>query len=280
MIEGGLTTKRSVILGLVLGWLVLTKYTGLAAYPACAVGFSCAAWLHQVSARKFLVQAAITAATTIASCIWWFIRTAIIFPGDLMGTKTMFHTWAITYHKSLTPDISAWAVIKQKNWWLTTIFSFWGMFGYMTRQLRKAYYWIYIGFMIISLLGGCTALTMQINRWGKNGAWRNIPARPTTKEQEIRFKTFSTWLVLATCFLSNIGMMIYASTKNLGGAQGRYLFPSEIPIMAIILGGLYLIGPKPRKILILSLVAYNILVYFVAFRQLAPAYGFHFFKTY
>jgi hypothetical protein len=282
MFDSGLQAKRSVIIGLVLGWLVLTKYTGLAVYPACAVGFALASWLNQEGLKKFIAQSAIAAATTIGASAWWFIRTGTIFPGDYMGTKTMFHTWAVTYHKSLTPDISAWAVMKQKSWWRFTVFSYWGMFGYMTRYLWRPIYWVYIVLMLLATAGGLKALIFSfVGKKGESGAAPlNGFKSPANAEQKAHWKKIATWLVLATCFLSNISMMIYASTKNLGGAQGRYLFPSEIPIMALILGGLYLLGPRLRKPLILTLVAFNVIIYFAAFYMLCPIYGFHFLKTY
>jgi hypothetical protein len=301
MFDSGLQTRRSIILGIVLGWLVLTKYTGLAVYPACAVGFALAAWLNQESLKKFLTQAAIAIATTIGASLWWFIRTGSVFPGDYMGTKTMFHTWAVTYKKSLTPDISAWAVMKQKSWWRFTVFSYWGMFGYMTRYLWRPIYWVYIGFMLIATTGGLKALIVWLlgqkgpppamsddresglkgeSKISKNGLLIKGFEKPATPEQKEHLRKAFTWLMLATCFLSNISMMVYASTKNLGGAQGRYLFPSEIPILALILGGLYLTGSKVRKPLILLLVGFNVIVYIAAFCLLCPIYGFRFLKTY
>ena len=280
MIENGLTTRRSLVLGLVLGWLALTKYTGLAVYPACALGFAAAAWLNGTGLKSFVTQAALATATAVLASIWWFIRSAMILNGDFMGTKTMFNTWAITYSKSLIPDISTWAVMKQRSWWRMTLFSYWGMFGYMTRYLWRPYYIVYMVLMGVAIGGGTKALVTYLLKLKGAGFPLSGISRLTVIEQKERFENPAKWLVLATCFLSNLGMMIYASTKNLGGAQGRYLFPSEIPIIALILGGLYLTGLKSRKLLILLLVASNIVIYVAAVFMLCPIYGFHFLKTY
>jgi len=287
MMENGLKTKSSLLLGGVLGWLVLTKYTGLAVYPACALGFGAAAWLNNIEIKRFFVQALITAATTAICSVWWFVRSASILGGDFMGTQTMFHTWAVTYHKSLQPDISAWAVIKDRRWWRFTIFSFWGMFGYMTIYLWRPIYWIYMGLMSVSLIGGIKgALQYRRVRLTEKESWENSAerdwlGRKETSERQKKFFQPALWLMLAICYLTNQAMMIFASTKNLGGAQGRYLFPSEIPILALLLGGLYLTGPKLGKPLILFAVAFNAIVYFESFRMLYAIDGFHqFLKTY
>jgi 4-amino-4-deoxy-L-arabinose transferase-like glycosyltransferase len=284
MMENGLNSRSSFALGLTLGWLALTKYPGLSVFPSCALGYVFAAWLNCQSIKKFFGQAAIATITTFAACTWWFIRNAMILDGDFLGTKTMFHTWAVTYHKSLTPDISAWAVLKQKPWWRFTVFSFWGMFGYMTRYLWRPIYWVYIVFMILAILGGIKggiqALVLKLTHHKESNFSLSSLNALTERERKDRFGKATIWLVLATCFLTNFSLMIYSSMKNLGGGQGRYLFPSEIPIIALIAGGLYLTGTKTRKPLILLLVAFNIVVYIAAFCMLCPEYGFHFLKTY
>ncbi|MBS1991154.1 MAG: hypothetical protein JSS83_11585 [Cyanobacteria bacterium SZAS LIN-3] len=284
MMETGLKTKYSLILGLMLGWIVLTKYPGVSVYPACATGLICAAWLNRQSLLTFITQSLLTAIVTAASCVWWFVRSAQILNGDFMGTKTMFHTWAVTYNKSLNPDVSAWAIMKQKSWWRMTTFSYWGMFGYMTRYLWRPFYIVYMVLMGIAAGGGIKALvTAQAQKKFAALAenFKNAPAL-SAQERKARYGQASIWLVLAACFLSNLALMIYASTKNLGGAQGRYLFPSEIPIIALILGGLYLTGPKSRKPLILFMVAFNIIVYFASCWMLYNTAGYtpHWLKTY
>jgi 4-amino-4-deoxy-L-arabinose transferase-like glycosyltransferase len=285
MVESGLKTRSSVALGLTLAWLALTKYPGMAVFPACALGFLFAARINRQSIKKTLAQAAITA-TLAATCLFWFARNGAIFDGDYLGTQTMFSTWAKTYNRPLAPHISISAVLKQKSFWRMTIFSFWGMFGYMTVYLWRPLYIIYMVLMGTALGGGIKALiagtilpAVQRLRQPKS----DLPTISFMTDEEAGERKVKTamWMVLATCFLGNLAAMIYAMTKNLGGGQGRYLFPSEIPIIALILGGLYLTGLKARRPLIVFFVIFNIIVYFVSFYVLATKYGFHqFLKTY
>jgi len=328
MMENGLKTKYSLWLGLLLGWVILTKYPGVSVYPSCAIGFVLAAWLNRQSLKTLLAQAFLTAATTAAASVWWFVRSARILSGDFLGTKTMFHTWAVTYNKPLDPDFKVWAIIKNHRWWRMTTWSYWGQFGYMTRDLPHAFYYIYMGFMYTAAGGAILRLALPAKngdrkilsplsseerkgRFGLARAWivraaciipniaimeyartknalktslatlKNSPAL-SSEERKARFGQAGIWIVLAACFLTNVSLMVYAQTKNLGGAQGRYLFPSEIPIIALILGGLYLTGEKARKPLILTLVAFNVIVYFYSCWMLSHVAGYcpHWLKTY
>jgi len=123
---------------------------------------------------------------------------------------------------------------------------------------------------------------LKLRQWKQSGLSLNGLNKMVEAERKERFGKAAIWLMLATCFLSNLAMMIYSSTKNLGGAQGRYLFPSEIPIISLILGGLYLTGRHTGRPLILLFVVFNFVVYLAAVCLLypIPGYGPHFLKTY
>jgi hypothetical protein len=68
--------------------------------------------------------------------------------------------------------------------------------------------------------------------------------------------------------------MILASTGNVGGPQGRYLFTSEVPFLALIVLGLSLTGDLWGKRLLYSLLAFNLIVYIWSWAMLFPIYGF------
>jgi hypothetical protein len=66
--------------------------------------------------------------------------------------------------------------------------------------------------------------------------------------------------------------MIWASVYNYGGPQGRYLITSEIPIQALIIGGMSLFGKK-SKWLIIAFLAFNALVCIGSWIYLFRLYG-------
>jgi len=284
MLEVGLKTKTSLILGVLLGWIVLTKYPGVSVYPSAAIAFMLAAWLNKQGIKTFVLQSLAAASTTAATTVWWFVRSAKILDGDFMGTKTMFHTWAVTYNKALNPDISISKIIKDYRWWRLTTWSYWGMFGYMTRRVPNAVYYSFEVLSWIAAVGALASLVIAAVKGKLTAFTQSLKASGSysVEQRHALFARAGVWLVLASCFITNISLMVYASTKNLGGAQGRYLFPSEIPIMALILGGLSLTGKKTGKWLVLLMVAFTIAVYLYSCWMLShiPGYYPHWLKTY
>jgi hypothetical protein len=82
------------------------------------------------------------------------------------------------------------------------------------------------------------------------------------------------WLTMIVCILANLTAMILASTGNVGGPQGRYLFTSEVPFLATIVLGLSFIDKVWGRRLVVTLVIFNVFVYIWSFAMLFPIYGF------
>jgi len=265
MIEHGLKIKLSLILGLTLAWLALTKYSGYALFPAAALAMALAAWLHRLSAFTLIINALVAAATTIALSLWWFLRNAAIFDGDYLGTRTMYHTWALTYKRELDFHKSASTFLQDHRWWRTIIYSYWGYFGYMTIEMARPLYIVYQAIMSLSLIAALTSAAKAIRT-------KSFVSRFATREQMI---LPAIWLTLTVTFVINLGAMVYASMANYGLAQGRYLFPSELAIMAMLLGGLYQLPEKIRSKAVFVFLFYNVVVCLYVYLKLKamPGYG-------
>ncbi len=80
--------------------------------------------------------------------------------------------------------------------------------------------------------------------------------------------------MLALCVTFNLAGMVYASTVNLGGPQGRYLIVSEIPAMAILIAGLAALGPRVGRWAVIILLAFTAAVCAGAWIMLWRLYGF------
>lgn len=114
ILKSGLTVGRSITIGFLLGWTILTKYSGVAILPATLVALAGAIFIHRVSlaaATKYLL---IVAVSFFATCSWWFVRSMQEFHGDVLGTKTMRETWARTYNRPLQFHMPVSHVIKTK----------------------------------------------------------------------------------------------------------------------------------------------------------------------
>lgn len=279
MLKHGLSLPLSFWLGLILGWLALTKYTAYAVFPTAALTMAVAAFIQKQGLKHLVINGLVTAATTIALSLWWFLRNGAMFDGDYLGTKTMYRTWAKTYGRQEVFKMSAWHFLKNHRWWRTIHYSFWGYFGYMTREMAHPIYFAYLGYLLVSL-GGIGSASWKFIQSSNIFKWL-IEAATSDNRPTLLLKP-AYWFTLSACLLINFLAMLYASTANLGVAQGRYLFPSEIPCMAILLGGLYLMPEPWNKKLMVSLVTFNALTCGYAFFKLLflPEYTFNFLKTY
>ncbi|MBK9205029.1 MAG: hypothetical protein IPL73_21865 [Candidatus Obscuribacter sp.] len=261
----GPTYRLTLIIGLLCGYLALTKYSAYAIFPATLVGLLLAFRRAALSIKQILLHLVILAGSALALSGWWFVRTLSIYPGDLMGTKTMYANWAKTYGRDLNFHMTPWQVVKEHRWWRSILFSFWGLFGYMDKYMWRWVYWTYFGYATVGLI-----LALNLSFQTIKDKTRHLLDCPVA----------ALWITMTVCLGANILAMIYASTVNLGGGQGRYLFPSEIPIMSIIVAGLTTLPPTWRKPLLLSLLVFNICVAIGAMIYLFPLYGFNISRTY
>jgi hypothetical protein len=258
-LKQGITIKRSAILGCLLSIMVLGKLSGYCLFPAVVLYMVAAALLNGTSVVFLFECCALITAIVLSTTVWWFLRNADEFAGDFLGTKTMYHTWAVTFHKDLNYHLPVSHIIKEKRWWRMTIFSYWGMYGYMTRYLWRPVYIAYLVFMA-SAFGGWVLGVKQV-----------VATKLAGREERVNF---AIWSMLTLVLVTNLAAMIWASTSNLGGPQGRYLFPSEIPIMALMVAGLSRFG-KAGDAVVISFLLFNAIVCLGAWVWLAPLYGFH-----
>ncbi|MBS1955344.1 MAG: glycosyltransferase family 39 protein [Cyanobacteria bacterium SZAS-4] len=273
ILKAGLTTKKALLLGFLLGWTALTKYSGVALFPATLVALLTAFYIHKVSFGKGIQYLLIVGGTFAATCGWWFVHSMQEFNGDLLGTKTMRETWARTYNRPLEFHMPVSHVIKDKVFWSTVHDSFWGVFGYMTRFLWSQIYYTYLGFLLLAIAGGARALFTQLR------GWKSESVNVTVNRE--RLTAPAIWCMFAILVFVNIAAMVVGASMNLGGAQGRYLLPSEIALLALLVGGLSKLG-KIGNYLVIGLVAFNVVVVIGAFIMLintkmpesAQRYGF------
>ena len=162
----------------------------------------------------------------------------------------MNHLWAIAYHQQVSPDKSPLAIIFSNQFWRTLFFSFWGWFGYMTHSLPRI---IYYGYLLFVLIACGNAI----------GKWRSIKSS----------SSFPYLVLFAFCLLINIAACVYCCYAKISGPQGRYLFPSEIPIMAMLVWGLSLPSKKWNAVPTIALVLFNFFAYTYSTFYLYQIYG-------
>lgn len=253
-IRNGVRWKKSLLLGLILGWMALCKFSGYAMLVISAFAVVAAGLLNAQSWSLIGTNLAVVLSVVLGLSGWWFVRNYNEFGGDILGTKTMYRTWALQHQKELNYQIPVWQVLFDKSWWRMFYFSYWGVFGFMTRYLWRPIYFVFVGLLVASV-----------------GGW----IKSLYRREPMERKDIAIWIMMLSCCLINIAGMVFASTTNLGGPQGRYFFVSEIPFLALLIEGLARLGEKSGRLATLILLAYTTAVCLGAWAMLFMRYGFH-----
>jgi hypothetical protein len=130
-------------------------------------------------------------------------------------------------------------------------FSFWGWFGYMTRSLPRVFYYGYLAFVILAFAGGIRRL--------KDLAKEQL--RRLNLRERSHFLRPVTWLMFIMLSVANLLTSLAASSSGIAGPQGRYLFISEIPLIALLLGGLHNLPIGLARPTVWALLVFNLATY-------------------
>lgn len=293
-IKRGLTMKASIALGFLLGWLALSKHTGLSIVPALGLGVIAATFGRGESAASAMRKIAAAAAVFTGTCGWWFVRNYFEFSGDILGSRTMYESWSKILPRKNGVIVHPWPEVHQFGWWRYVFFDFFGLFGYMTRYIYRPAYIAYLIYVIAAIVGWTGLVKGKAARGGTTPADETTgDARTTTANaasgdggtsttgetiaktgavgtalnDSVKTKKTSNidvekmiWLLFLLCPLLNLAAMITATLLKVTGPHGRYLFPSIIPIDAMLIAGFYRLGDKFGKWATLSLLALHLAV--------------------
>lgn len=247
-IKRGLTMRASLLLGFLLGWMALSKHTGLSIVPALGVGILAATFGRGDSFGVALQKIAAAIAVFAATCGWWFVRNYYEFSGDILGSRTMYETWAKILPRKDGVIIHPWPEVTKFGWWRYIFFDFCGLFGYMNRYVYRPAYIAYLFYAIAAVVG-----------W--TGLVKRTKQEPERNEVSIEKKQERLiWITFMLCPLFSLAAMITATLMNVTGPHGRYLFPSIIPIDAMLVAGFFKLGDKFGKLATTSLLLLHLLV--------------------
>ncbi len=242
-INNGLSLGKAAIIGALFGILGLSKHTGLSVAPAVLFGIALAGCANALTITQIVTRLALCGSTFIAASGWFFVHNYFEFKGDILGTKTMYESWITILPRQNGHVVHPWPKAGQIGWWRYVFFDYVGLFGYMDRYLWRPTYFIYLGYMITALLGWCNRKYLQSERLNGQGSKR---------------KELLVWLIIAAFPLCNLLANLAATIVNVTGPHGRYLFPSELCILALTIAGLSRL--KIGKPLVISLIALNLIV--------------------
>ncbi|HIA52163.1 MAG TPA: hypothetical protein EYN91_08780 [Candidatus Melainabacteria bacterium] len=285
-IKRGLTMKASLALGFLLGWLALSKHTGLSIVPALGLGVLAATFGRGEPAASALKKIFAAAGVFAATCGWWFVRNYFEFSGDILGSRTMYETWSKILPRKDGVIVHPWPEVHQFGWWRFVFFDFFGLFGYMNRYIYRPAYIAYFAYVIAAVVGWCGFIKLknsnktsqerlssadsEIQRKETNQRAEPNVASTASEAQKTELDKQSElidtraekliWLLFLLCPLLNLAAMLTATLLKVTGPHGRYLFPSIIPIDALLIAGFFRLGDKFGKWATLSLLALHVAV--------------------
>ena len=270
-LESNWKTKHCILLGGAVGFCALTYYNAYG-YILCSVLICLSsAVLNKMDAKEIAKKALIVASVAFAVAGWWFARNAIIYDGDILGTKTQNEygdKYALEQYKPSvrkTPENSnesIWHMLNEDAWANTTAKSFVGIFGYHSILMSNKIYYSYLSLWLIGGLG-CLLKFKDLFIYKK----------------EEKSKYILNYIFVIAIIIPILLSIIYSYTSDFQ-PQGRYIMGIIIPFMYFVVNGIqtmlekFIKSEKIRNIIIIMIMLLIIAISFKAiFAYVIPAYN-------
>ena len=270
-LESNWKTKHCILLGGAVGFCALTYYNAYG-YILCSVLICLSsAVLNKMDAKEIAKKALIVASVAFAIAGWWFVRNAIIYDGDILGTKTQNEygdKYALEQYKPSvrkTPENSnesIWHMLNEDAWANTTAKSFVGIFGYHSILMSNKIYYSYLSLWLIGGLG-CLLKFKDLFIYKK----------------EEKSKYILNYIFVIAIIIPILLSIIYSYTSDFQ-PQGRYIMGIIIPFMYFVVNGIqtmlekFIKSEKIRNIIMIMIMLLIIAISFKAiFSYVIPAYN-------
>ena len=270
-LESNWKIKHCILLGGAVGFCALTYYNAYG-YILCSVLICLSsAVLNKMDVKEIAKKALIVSSVAFAVAGWWFVRNAIIYDGDILGTKTQNEygdKYALEQYKPSvrkTPENSnesIWHMLNEDAWANTTAKSFVGIFGYHSILMSNKIYYSYLSLWLIGGLG-CLLKFKDLFIYKK----------------EEKSKYILNYIFVIAIIIPILLSIIYSYTSDFQ-PQGRYIMGIIIPFMYFVVNGIqtmlekFIKSEKIRNIIIIMIMLLIIAISFKAiFSYVIPAYN-------
>ena len=230
--------KTCVMLAVGIGICALSYYNAYGYILTSAIIFVVYYLINKLDYKEMLKKGILISVITFAICGWWFVRSYIIYDGDILGMKTTdeyAEKYAIDELKPShreTPEntgVNLYDMLIEKKWLQQTAKSFIAVYGGMEIGMPN---YIYMYFFLIFIIGAIGIILTICNI-------KNILKLDYNKK------------IILTIFLINIiipfALSIYYSYFSDFQPQGRYIMPMLIPFMFYVTKGIEVIIRKLIK---------------------------------
>ena len=269
-LESNWKTKYCVLLGLAIGFCALTYYNAYG-YIFCSVIICLISTvLNKVKVKDITQKAIIVSLVAFAVAGRWFVRNAIIYDGDILGTRTQNEygdKYAMENYKPSTRKTpqnrgeSLWHMLYDDKWIKIVIRSFVGIFGYHSIIMSNK---IYYSYFLIWLIGGIGCILKFKELFFYKSEEKN--------------KYLLNYIFVIALIIPIVLSIIYSYTSDFQ-PQGRYIMGIIVPFTYFVVTGIetvlekFIKSQRMKKIIVLVLILLVIIISFEAiFTYVIPTY--------
>jgi hypothetical protein len=236
----GVTTRRSVYIGLFAGLAMLSKVSAVAVLPA--VGLSYLVWLREEGLGRLTLQLGLCALAFLLVCGWWMLRNWIVYADPLASRCIIMSDPHDLVRKAVrTPAqmVRAMALV-----WAT----FWAAIGQLAVYLPLPFYILWATLSLAAIIS--TIAWLKKKTTGSGGI---LEEGSQLRRQKAAVLTLLA--ALAVVFL----LVCWYQTK-LESCQGRYLYVAIVPFcLMMAVPVLVLRGATLRRGLVQMLICFYVL---------------------
>ena len=234
--------KSCIILGVGIGLCSMSYYNAYGYILTSVILYFVSGVVKKMNIKEFLKKGFAIAGIAILIGGWWFLRSYILYDGDIFAIKTQREygqKYALEAFKPTnrkTPANQGYSfkyMLKDLNWVGTTKASFIGLFGYMDTFMKGGFYKVYETIGEVALLG----LVLGVVIWIIKKIRKNTTEKESNLINEVKNK-----ILLDAIFIINIiitiALSLYYSYNMDFQPQGRYIMPMIIPFMYFLTIGI------------------------------------------
>lgn len=240
----GLTYRRTVLLGMLVGLALLAKFNTVTLVPFTLLAIVLVAWSRRAWRNMFVYVSVFLLVVTLVAG-WWYARNLVLY-GDVSGLALMIE---LVGARAAPISLTRWLSAETEG----LRFSTWGVFGWMNILAAPAFYWFYDWLALAGLVGGLVALARQ-----------RIQLLVARRVEQLHMPTFlALWCVIAFTALAYYN-------RELSAAQGRLLFPALGAFAVLWARGIVELIP-PRALTLLGMLQLGVAA-LTPVLFIAPAY--------
>ena len=212
-----------VMLGIALGLVALHKYTGFLIFPTVA---GVTIWQLARHPLRFIRVAVVLVTITATVAAWWYVRNWMLY-GDPIGVEITQAAVNASGGAPVPPQargLNLFEFVKETNWIGETFSTFWGGYGLEKMKLPGAAYVLFSSLVVLAVGGH------GLNAY-RNGRQIRIPNRPPML------------LIMGVLHLGLWAVSFWSSYTVDVALHGRYVYPTFVPFVILIIAGLSKIVP-------------------------------------